>query len=515
MGESKQRPTSSDMLAPKDATVPRRARSVRKIALRFLLAGAIVLLVAVLYLIWFSGGKPRPTINYIAVLNETTRPEGLTPENNAWPHYEKAIGQYTPYQSTLIFDAFSASRNPWFDELGEPAQQAIEQWIADNEEAWQSFVQGTRKPHCWEKFKQSQVPAPANTLEVPTLHLERHFPGLLRELMSLAAWRIRREAYAGQTAAALTDCLTLLRAGVQWSRTGSWRDSLLAVAMAKTGHRELLKVIARTPVDRIDWQQLQADLDEAYHAGPFEMCMDSARLEALDTVQHTFTRGGIGGGHLIPRYVWPLTRLNSIMITMSPLPEKPTWRQRGLHLAIALAHARRKAAISECNKQHEQIERIMALTPYELAHSGLIIASKRPGILNNEIHFNSFFQQARYFAVEVSTQAAKEMAEHRWRSHAWHDVTRTVLAIKRWQKEHGQYPESLGQLFDAGLLAPPPLDPYSDTPLLYRRTADDFVLYSRGRNLKDDGGVPEIDPHSPWDIWGTEEAGDAVFWPVR
>jgi hypothetical protein len=94
-------------------------------------------------------------------------------------------------------------------------------------------------------------------------------------------------------------------------------------------------------------------------------------------------------------------------------------------------------------------------------------------------------------------------------------VTRTILAIKRWREEHGQYPETLEALFDAGLLERPPLDPYSDTTLIYRWTAGDFVLYSRGRNLKDDGGICEIDPQRRWDIWGTQEAGDAVFWPVR
>jgi len=515
MGESKQRPTSSDMLAPKDTTVPRRGRSVRKIALRFLLAGATVLLVAALYLIWFTAGKPKPTIDYVAVLNETTRPKGLTPENNAWPHYEKAIGQYIPYQSTLIFNAFSASRNPWFDELDEPAQQAIEQWIADNEEAWQSFVEGTRKPHCWEEFRRSQEPDSVIALDVPTLHLDRHPLVPLRHLMLAARWRIRSEAHTGRTAAALEDCLALVRAGVQWSKAGSLLDSFLALAMAKVGHRELLKVVARTPPDGIDWQRLEADLTAAYHAGPVEIQMESERLMTLDIVQYTFTRGGIGGGHLIPRYVWPLVQMNSTVITMAPLPKEPTWRQRGLYLAISLAHARRDATLSECNARYDQIEQILALNPYELSHSGITITDEQPNIFNYRIRFDSFLREARYFAIELSAPAAERFSELRWRSHAWHDVTRTVLAIKRWHKEHGQYPESLGQLLGAGTLAPPPLDPYSDTTLMYRRTADDFVLYSRGRNLRDDGGTPEIDPDRPWGIWGTEEAGDVLFWPVR
>ena len=515
MGESKPIPTSSDTPARKDATVPRRGRSVRKVVLRFLLAGALILLVAVLYLIWFSAGKPRPTIDYIAVLNETTRPEGLTAENNAWPHYEKAVEQYTPYQSTSIFDVFSARKYAWFDELDEPAQQAIEQWIADNEQAWQSFVEGTRKPHCWEEFRQSQEPDPMIALDVPTLHLDRYPFEPLRHLVLAARWRIRSEAHTGQIAAALEDCLALVRAGVQWSKTGSLLDSLFGIGLANVGHRELLKVVARTPPDGVDWQQLGGDLAEAYHAGPVEIHMEFEKMMSLDIVQHTFTRGGIGGGHLIPRYVWPLVQMRSLVITMAPLPERPSWRQRGLYLAMSLAHARRDATLSECNARYDPIEQILALNPYELSRSGIIITDEHPNIFNYRIRFDSFFREARYFAIELSTETAQRISEKRWQAHAWHDVARTVVAIKRWHREHGQYPESLEALLGAGLLAPPPLDPYSDTTLMYRRTADDLVLYSRGRNMRDDGGVPEIDPHRPWDIWGTEEAGDAVFWPVR
>ncbi|MHC4521250.1 MAG: hypothetical protein ACYTAS_21860 [Planctomycetota bacterium] len=287
------------------------------------------------------------------------------------------------------------------------------------------------------------------------------------------------------------------------------------LTMAKTGHQEFLKVLARAPTDRVDRQELQVSLVDAHGPCPFAVRMDLEKLTALDVVQHAFTRGGIGGGHLVPRFVWSLTQMNSVVITASPLPEKPSWRQRGLHLGMALAHARRNATTSECNRRYKQIERILALNPYELPRSAITFANERPHILNNKIHFKSFFRDTRHFTVRLSSRLAKQISEDLWQAHAWHDVTRTVLAIKRWRKEHGQYPETLDQLVGSGSLEPLPLDPYSDTTLIYRRTVDDFVLYSRGRNLKDDGGVSEINPKTPWEIWGTGEAGDAVFWPVQ
>jgi len=58
-----------------------------------------------------------------------------------------------------------------------------------------------------------------------------------------------------------------------------------------------------------------------------------------------------------------------------------------------------------------------------------------------------------------------------------------------------------------------PIDPYSDQPLVYKRTESDFVLYGVGENFKDDGGtVAVVDGRLR--KWGTKEEGDWVFWPV-
>jgi len=489
---------------PRPAQRPRR-HSIRKIAVRILRVTAVVLLMLILYVFWFMAGRPKPTIDYIAMLNETTRPEGLTAENNAWPHYERAIQQYVPRPPGLFVTGFSTGRGRWFDDLNDPEQEAVQRWIEDNEMAWQSFAQATDKPHCWKEYKRFQGPGAADILDVPTLQLDRYQMEPLRRLMFLGAYRIRSAAHTGQTAAALRDCLILIRAGMQWNQMGSSRDSLLALAVAKTGHQELLKVLARAPNDQVDWQALQARLVAAYGPGPFEIHMDREKLMAFDIVQHIFTRGGIGGGHLIPRFVWPWVRMHSFMITIGSLPEEPGWRQRGVHLAMALAHARRNATVSQCHARYELIKRILAVSPYELSRSKMLIVDERPQILNNEVSFDSFFRDTCYFTVELSTGWAKETAERQWQLQALHEATRAVLALKRWQSEHGQYPDNLEQIVHAGFLESPPLDPYSDTALVYRQTDDGFTLYSRGRNLKDEGGVSLIDPNDPWKTWGTDE----------
>ena len=55
--------------------------------------------------------------------------------------------------------------------------------------------------------------------------------------------------------------------------------------------------------------------------------------------------------------------------------------------------------------------------------------------------------------------------------------------------KHGKHPEKLSELVPEFLPAVPP-DPYDGRPLRPRRGEGGLVLYSVGRDRKDDGGRP-------------------------
>jgi hypothetical protein len=57
------------------------------------------------------------------------------------------------------------------------------------------------------------------------------------------------------------------------------------------------------------------------------------------------------------------------------------------------------------------------------------------------------------------------------------------------------------------------MDPFSDKPLVYRKTDDDFILYSAGYNFKDDGG--EYGRNRSGEISRWMDNGDTVFWPLH
>jgi len=90
----------------------------------------------------------------------------------------------------------------------------------------------------------------------------------------------------------------------------------------------------------------------------------------------------------------------------------------------------------------------------------------------------------------------------------------TIMAILRYEKSTGRYPDDLEDLVTGGYLKEVPIDPYSGGCLLYKRTQKEFVLYSVGPNFEDDGGQIFYSDRGRPITHGTNKGGDWVFWPV-
>jgi hypothetical protein len=82
-----------------------------------------------------------------------------------------------------------------------------------------------------------------------------------------------------------------------------------------------------------------------------------------------------------------------------------------------------------------------------------------------------------YYAIQLSaTQRA--------------DITALALLLAVHKAENGNYPGALSDLVPE-LLDEVPQDRFTEGDLIYRRTADGYVLYSLGPNMTDDGGPTE------------------------
>ena len=93
-------------------------------------------------------------------------------------------------------------------------------------------------------------------------------------------------------------------------------------------------------------------------------------------------------------------------------------------------------------------------------------------------------------------------------------MTVTAIALKRFQMQHGNFPEKLSELAPE-FLAAVPSDVVDGQPVRYRRNADgNYLLYSIGENDQDDGGNPALESgtQSSSFQWQNPKALDWV-WP--
>jgi hypothetical protein len=115
--------------------------------------------------------------------------------------------------------------------------------------------------------------------------------------------------------------------------------------------------------------------------------------------------------------------------------------------------------------------------------------------------------------LDFTSSSYSQTSKPGWRMKTSREALLTVLAILRYQKEKGQYPDDLSQLVSAGYLNRLPQDPYSNNPLVYIKDGDNFVLYSVGSNFSDDGGEPSTDSRGVQKDF--QDNGDWIFWPVQ
>ena len=161
----------------------------------------------------------------------------------------------------------------------------------------------------------------------------------------------------------------------------------------------------------------------------------------------------------------------------------------------------RNKTLAAGNKLYDHMEKTIKMSPW----------AKRAGNIESAEDFLSAYSKQRYAFIWWITPAIDRVSEIRYRGKAFYDAVLTILAVKRWELDKRQLPDSLEQLKAEGYLKELPDDPYGEGLLTYTRRNGDFVLYSLADDFDDDAGK-----QNPKDAWGRgKEGGDRVFWPVE
>ncbi len=606
----------------------------RTIVARTFQAIGVLIVCFIFYTIWFSFGKPTIRVDYVQLLNQMNQPQ-VRNQDNAWPHYEKAISLYVP-QSPIVKQLILYRRNgkqrenalrlkdqlrdnqrqiqAWFEknqkywdnfnpeqqsvvlkcfeydwvpfpkivhqndndwyvttfnrmtehvlrclnddaellnphprgilpvqahpgfpddelknwlkqrkippnflqavsvavlheadkrysnlpkdfrgELTDPELEYISPWIRQNEAAWQEFVAGSEKSYCYRPYTHNpnNNDKSAWSILLPPLNS-------LKDFASMGAWRSRINRNQGRLQQSIEDCLAIARAASHWQGKGKLVEQLVGMAISGLGHAEILSILASQKLSAAELQRLQEQLSQIYPGDYPLINMEGERLAFMDIVQRSFTDGGPGGGHLIPALWDDYTDLNP-----PSLDDRDKRLFMPLYTAASMIHARRDATVAKANEIYALQSEVARMTPYERHISNLKTA--------DEIMYESC-QNYRFFLLGVFMPATDRISDIVYRGKTQHEATVAILAIQRWRLQKDQYPASLAELVAAGFLNELPMDPWSDKPLVYKKTDDNFILYSVGFNFTDDGGEYGKDRSGNIREWS--DNGDFVFWPL-
>ncbi len=493
---------------------------------------ALLIVLLLIYTTWFVMGQPTVSTDYVALMSQRLHPKVET-DQNAWPHYRQATilyaepesvplppGQHTPSGIDRVFPKAWQDTDLDLAHAPPAVQQAVRHHIQKNEAAWGEFVAASREPYCWYEYSElddlaremaatRRTPQPATPTSQPDdsiwkgsvmaiLLLPNMAP--LRGLAKIAVWKSRLAEGLEDPHQAMARALVSARVSRHWVDPDRLLiEQLVGQRICTMSCQEIRRLSADRAMSTDDLQSVQQQLESLYARGFPLLGVATERMSFADAVQRLFTDSGPGGGHLIPKRVekaWELIGPEpgpSTSIFGTPIPYIPL-----LSTGMSLVHAGRDDTLAMANAYYDRVEQWCRLAPYQREDK------PSPDRMTMKL------SRERYWVLRMFLPSLSRAADLTFVARAEYDATLTVLATRRYDLDKGEYPAKLDVLVKDGYLKALPIDPYSGDPLVYRRTAGGFTLYSVAGNFQDDGGV--ANPDKPWDH--RDYDADYVFWPV-
>jgi hypothetical protein len=465
----------------------RRAKKrCRPLWQKVLVRGAQALGVFVLYLVACSLplflGKPTVRVNYAEWLSTHWRPAQPGVEN-ARRYYDRAVELYVEPPAALVARRQAPS---WtVRDANEGDLQLLAGWLAENRPAFDLLRQGANTARYWPVYDVNDT----NRQNVPFLWMQANVIPQTMEVIkgyrSLAlafrdgiAWQVRRGAIDEAT----DDSLLLVRFGRHLEGKGLLLDQMVGVAIEALGYNAMFKVLQRPDIGSERLARMQEKLASISSEDRCIINLDGEKVFWYDNIQRTFTDDGHGGGHAL-RYGLPFAAGD--------------W-ETNLIRTLLFDYPDRREAVAMVDAYFEQAQEALRTPPH----------GKGQGSTQED---QTIAKQN--LLLSVVAPAHERLVALAWRSRTHEAALVTTVAILRYRAEQGAYPADLGELVAAGVLARVPDDPFGEGPLVYRRTPEGFLLYSRGENGTDDGGRQGTGQNGQPRMWAGN--GDWVFWPVN
>ncbi|MEN6336044.1 MAG: CPBP family intramembrane glutamic endopeptidase, partial [Phycisphaerales bacterium] len=421
---------------------------------------------------WLDCSRVKITADCVARMTEAARPSDYDPNADANDCYERAFRSVVKMPEWL-----GAYRRGFTVDWPEDAFAGFRKWVGDNESALESMAQGTQKRYYWSRY------AGASAM----------FAGMpqsagARDLAFVLDTRIKLRAFDGESDLLVSDIATLYRFAGHFGGTKVLSHQLLGIAIRTLMIGTVRGVLAFESPEPETLAAMQHQLEQLGDADPNSLDFAIERLVWQDGIQRAFTDEGDGRGR-VPHVA--MAQWEGLPSPLRTLFDPMTPDQSPDFFGLDRQQTARGA-----KEFLDNIGIAAARTPWEFRNEPNGVSR----VLDDALAVNTY--------VRLWGNACLGVVQRPWQEKADLDALVATIAAIRYEKVRGEYPESLAQLVEAGLLRRAPRDPYSDGPLIYKRGEGVFQLYSRGVDFDDDGGVPSH--------WGDgPDGGDQVFWPIR
>jgi hypothetical protein len=449
----------------------------------------IIIVLFILYVIWFISGKPKITTDYVAQLNQIARPSSTDETQNAAYYYNQA-GEKIDKLPEEMTNIFAKS----YFECNEPEKKQAEDWLAKNQELLNLVIAGSDKPYCWDIYK-----AQNNTMFAVLLPHPKEY----RNLARILCFKASLSASEGNYNQGFENILTALKLGKHIKTEPFIIENLVGMAIESTAVQNVRQILSRYNIDKYELAKLQSDFEAIAWEDIFRINFNGERMCIYDAIQRSFT-DDIFGGHI---YVREDTGI------MADILDGPYNNQIGKReqqdfpetlkklFSILFTQPGKKETLKAINELHDYYERMSVLTPAEQRSMEPNSHEEFTKVVGNNV------------VLRVVAPALDKAISICYRNKTEVQATTTIIALIRYKQENGAYPNNLQELLNKGLIKEIPLDPYSDKPLVYKKTEKGFTLYSVGPDFIDNGGIMGVDKDGKPRLWN-ETGGDAVFWPV-
>ncbi|MCK5225214.1 MAG: hypothetical protein KAQ89_00700 [Planctomycetes bacterium] len=473
----------------------RRCRPLwRAIVARTFQTVGVLILCLIVYVGWFLSGKPVITTNYVAEMNRATKPViNVDPNLNAAPFYYQAAELFEQMEENEeIPKDFGKLFSEKYTDLTDEQKQFADKWLEENAKLLELIVEGTQKPYYWLEYKTGSKEHATEAIAVLLPHLYSY-----RQLAkTIVNWQVYKKAEMGQLQPVLNDLLICYRFGQHLKGDKTLIEQLVGVGIEAMAVKTIHDVLSEYEIDSTILDKLSSDFEQLTKNEDFVMSFEMGRMCLYDEVQRCFTVDRIGGGHL---YIKRVSRFGECGDGATPRDGfKPV--VVGL-FKVLFTHPNKQETLSEVNDFYGYFKQMAQESPALRRAENIDMNSESEKLIKKNL-FLKFLAPALGKITELSYRIKADV-----------QATSIVIAILRYKKDNGDYPENLEQLVKSGYLKELPIDPWSEEPLIYKKTEDDFMLYSVGLNFIDDGGEVFRNKKGKVRQWADE--GDAVFLPVQ